>query len=218
MNCKSFCDRIFLFQADELPPAERAACEAHLDACPPCAARLALEDDALDALRTGLARAAAPPGLESRVRASLDAAARTRVPWYRAGWLAAAASAAVLALALVLPQLSAPVGAGAAGLHARGVVVTVVDLDCDRAGKDLAHQRDCREPHHVNALKLADGSYWTIDAGRPEFRYLLLDREQRGARLRVVGRRLGRSGVIRLESVEAAALVSAAPGFMVAWN
>lgn len=218
MNCKSFCDRIFLFQADELPAVERAACEAHLHACSGCAARLALEDEALDALRAGLARSAAPPGLESRVRSSLRAAGPTQVPWYRASWLAAAGTAAVLlGLALVLPQLGGPDGPAAPTQLAQGVV-TVVDLDCDRAGRDLAHQRGCRDPHHVNALKRDDGSYWTMDPTSPEFRYLLLDREQRGAKLRIVGRRLGGSSVIRLESVETAALESAPQGFMLAWN
>jgi len=57
-----------------------------------------------------------------------------------------------------------------------------------------------------------------MDPTSPEFRYLLLDREQRGAKLRIVGRRLGGSSVIRLESVETAALESAAQGFMLAWN
>jgi len=217
MNCKTFCDRIFLFQADELPALERAACETHLHACPGCAARLALEDEALDALRAGLARSAAPPGLESRVRSSLSGASSRQVPWYRASWLAAASAAAVLGLALVLPQLSGPDGSAATAQLAQGVV-TVVDLDCDRAGRDLAQQRVCPDPHHVNALKRDDGSYWTLDPTSPEFRYLLLDREQRGAKLRIVGRRLGGSSVIRLESVEAAQLESAAQGFMLAWN
>jgi len=217
MNCKSFRDRIFLFQADELPAGERAACEAHVDACPGCAGRLELEDAALDALRAGLARSTAPPGLESRIRTSLRGPASMRVPWYRTGWLAAALSAALLAAALVLPQLLRPGGTPAASAPAQAIV-TVVDLDCDRAGKDVAHQRECLDPHHVNALKLADGSYWTMDPTRPEFRYLLLDREQRGAKLRIAGRRLGGSTLIRLESVERAALESAASGFMVAWN
>lgn len=209
MDCKSFRDRIFPFQADELPAAERANCVSHLDACPGCSARLALEDEALDALRAGLARATAPPGLETRIRSSLRATP-ARPSWHGAGWVAATVAVAVIAVAIVvyLPRHQA---------LAQGVV-TVVDLDCDRAGKDVPSQRGCRDPHHVNALKLPDGSYWTMDPTRPEFRYLLLDREQRGTKLIVAGHRLGRSNVIRLQSAERAALDRAAQGFMLAWN
>jgi len=201
MNCKNFRDRIFLFQADELPESERAECQSHLDACEGCAARLRFEDAALDALRGGLGRTAAPPGLEERIRSSLRGATATRVPWYRAGAFAATATAALLALLLLLPQLRRPGGPASAAALVHGVV-TVVDLDCDRAGKDLAHQRRCLDPHHVNALKHADGSYWTMDASRPEFRYLLLDRDRRGEKLRVAGRMLLGTSVIRLQSVE----------------
>jgi len=205
MNCKGFRDRIFLFQADELPEPERLDCQRHLDACASCAALLRWEDVALETLRAGLRRTPAPAGLDARVRAALraEAAGPRRAPGYRTGWIAVTAAAAALALLLVAPRIlsrGGRDGEGSAFVTAR--VVTVVDLDCDRAGKTIEQQRRCRHPNHVNALKLADGSYWTMDPGPAEFRYLLLDPGERGRTLRVAGRLAPETGVIRLDSIE----------------
>jgi len=205
MNCKAFHDRIFLLQAGELPEAERLDCQSHLDACEACLDRLRFEDAALGALKAKLARASAPPGLETRIRAALrtDPARSGRVRWYRAGWFAAAAVAAVLVLLLLRPSFRSAelLTPGTAGGATSGTV-TVVDLDCDRAGRSLEQQRRCTQRLHLNALKLADGTYWTIDTDPAEFRYLMLDPRERGQTLRVVGRLLGGTNVIRLESVD----------------
>jgi hypothetical protein len=202
MNCKDFRDRIFLLQAEELPEAERLDCQSHLDACSDCGARLRFEEAALGELRARLPRSAAPPGLEDRIRFALRATqARTAgAPWYRAAWLPVVAAAAVLALLLLVPQLRNERPAGPVPISSRTVLV--VDLDCDRAGKSLEDQRRCAHPLHVNALKLGDGSYWTMDADPAEFRYLMLDARERGQTLRIGGRLLPGTNVIRLESVE----------------
>ena len=65
--------------------------------------------------------------------------------------------------------------------------VTLVDLDCDRAGKTHADQRRCMHPRHLNAVKMDDGRYWMIHADRQTNRDLLFDREARGHRMRIRG-------------------------------
>jgi hypothetical protein len=204
MNCKSFRDQIFLFQADELSGEDREACQQHLDDCEACATRLRAEDSLLRAVKAKLPRAPAPPGLETRVRAALreQAAAEVRPPWYRAPWFAATA-AAVLLVAVLVPSLvgDPPTGGDGTGVPVRQAV-TVVDLDCDQAGYDLATQRGCAHPHHINALKLDNGSYWAISSEEADFRYLLLDREVRGRHLVVQGRLYPASHTVRLTAVE----------------
>jgi mycothiol system anti-sigma-R factor len=204
MNCKSFRDQIFLFQADELSGDDREACQRHLDTCEACAERLRVEDSMLRVVKAKLPRTPAPPGLETRIRAALreQALPEVRLPWYRTPWFAATA-AAVLLVAVLVPSLVVdlpPEGDGS-GILVREVV-TVVDLDCDQAGHSLADQRGCAHPHHINALKLADGSYWAIGSEEADFRYLLLDRDVRGQQLVVQGRLYPDSHTVRLTAVE----------------
>ncbi len=204
MNCNSFRDQIFLFQADELSREDREACQRHLDACEPCAARLRAEESLLRTLKAKLPRTPAPPGLETRVRAALreQAAQGVRLPWYRAPWFAATA-AAVFLMAVLVPSLLVesppPVDGRGVPVHEE---VMVVDLDCDQAGYSLDDQRGCLHPHHVNALRRADGSYWSISAEEAEFRYLLLDRDVRGRQLVVRGRLHPENHTVRLTAVE----------------
>jgi hypothetical protein len=204
MNCNSFRDQIFLFQADELGREDREACQDHLDACEPCAAWLRAEESMLRALKAKLPRTPAPPGLETRVRAALreQASPQARVPWFRAPWFAATA-AAVMLMAVLVPSLlvDSPADGGDSGVPVHEQV-TVVDLDCDQAGYSLDDQRGCAHPHHINALKRADGSYWSISGEEAEFRYLLLDRDVRGRQVVVRGRLYPENHTVRLTAVE----------------
>lgn len=204
MNCKNFRDRIYLFQADELSERERQACQAHLNACESCADRLQIEETLLRVLRAKLPRTPAPPGLETRVRASLRAQGEraTGLPWFRTPWFAASA-AALLLMAVLVPSLigdreDAPAGAGVTVQEE----VVVVDRDCDKAGRSVEDQRRCTHPLHINALKLAEGSYWTISPDQTDFRYLLLDRGVRGRKLVVRGELYRDAETIRLTEIE----------------
>jgi hypothetical protein len=204
MNCNNFKDQIFLFQTDELSRQDREACQRHLDDCKPCAARLRLEGSLLRTLKAKLPRTPAPPGLETRVRAALreQVAPAARLPWYRAPWFAATAAAVVL-VAVLVPSLvvAPPPGGDGPGVPVHEEV-TVVDLDCDQAGYGLNAQRGCTHPHHINALKRADGSYWSISAEEADFRYLLLDRDVRGQQLVVQGRLYPDNHTVSLTAVE----------------
>jgi hypothetical protein len=192
MDCSTFRSWIYHFQAEEIPAAERVAFEAHLDACESCAQLLGVEEELLRGVRARMPREVAPPGLETRIRAALlDAAPEPRrVAWYRASWVAAAA-AAVLLVVLLIPGLGTPLDTG---VNAPGSVVqvidrefTVVDLDCDQAGMPLDRQRHCTHPHHLNALKTADGRYWFISPDQDAYGELVNDRELRGRQLRIDG-------------------------------
>jgi anti-sigma factor (TIGR02949 family) len=204
MNCKSFRDLIYLFQADELSERERQACQAHLNTCESCADRLQVEDTLLRVLKTKLPRTPAPPGLETRIRASLRAQAggAASVPWFRAPWFAATAAAALL-MAVLVPSLVGDLNVAprGPGVPVREEVV-VVDRDCDQAGRSVDDQRRCTHPLHINALKLADGSYWTISPDQTDFRYLLLDRGVRGHELVVRGELYRDAEMIRLTEIE----------------
>ncbi|HXV76191.1 MAG TPA: zf-HC2 domain-containing protein [Candidatus Polarisedimenticolaceae bacterium] len=202
MNCQHFRDRLFLFQDDELPEPERDECQGHLDGCPACAEILAGEEIGLRVLKSKLERTPAPPGLDTRIRLALraeGAGGRRRV-WFRTPSFAAVAAATLL-LALVVPTLIDERSPVPAGLHVHELV-TVVDLDCDRAGRSLALQRRCSHPLHVNALKRADGTYWAVSPQQSEFRYLWLGREARGRSLVVEGRLFPETETIRLDAVE----------------
>lgn len=203
MNCNSFKDQIFLFQADELSREDHEACQRHLDTCEACAGRLRAEESLLRVLKAKLPRTPAPPGLETRIRAALreQAAPVARVPWYRASWFAATAAAVLLMAALVPSLVISPPEGDTPGLPIHEEVM-VVDLDCDQAGYGLAAQRGCTHPYHINALKRADGSYWSISAEEADFRYLLLDRDVRGRQLMVRGRLYPDNHTVRLTAVE----------------
>ena len=74
VNCTIFAHWLVHFQADELPEADRAALQEHIDVCAGCQRRLEVEDRFLDVLRERMPRVPAPPGLETRVRAALEEA------------------------------------------------------------------------------------------------------------------------------------------------
>lgn len=192
LNCHAFKDLLVHFQADELPESRRRQAQAHLDACPTCARRMEVEEAFLGALRERLGRRTVPPGLETRIRSTLEAqrgGTRERFSWWRRPWVAATA-AAVLLTVLLIPGIdglrSRTPDAGAGVVHVAADVL-VVDLDCDRAGRSLAQQRNCRNPRHLNALRTANGVYWNISQDYPLSRELLFDAEMRGHRIHVEG-------------------------------
>ena len=201
LDCATFRRWIDAFLDDEVGAEPRRRLQAHLDACDACARRLELEREFVAALRGRLERVPAPPGLETRIRASLEreagAPSGSRTGWLRAPWFAAVAASLLLAV-LIVPDLRTSglgslrperPGDGEPGQHARYVEddVMVVDPDCDRWGRSIAAQRKCRLHRHLNALKLADGTYWNISLDRPDYRDLLTDPAMRGLRLHVAG-------------------------------
>ncbi len=163
-----------------------------------------MENVLLTTLKAKLTPSPAPPGLASRIRAALrqQAAPHPGVPWYRAPWLAATAAAALL-MVLLVPSLTGELDAPAVGsTRAVHEEIVVVDRDCDRAGHGLDKQRRCSHPLHINALKRADGSYWTISPDQIDYRYLLLERAVRGRRMIIDGEAYPAAKIIRLNGIE----------------
>lgn len=192
LDCKTFRERIFDFQADELGEAEREAQIEHAARCESCARRLQTEESFARFLRTRLRRETAAPALRARVREALRREAPERPPGlgslFRRPAVGVAAAALALALLLGPALLSTPAGAPAAGQVVRVVrTATVVDLQCDRLGRSMSEQIRCRHPRHFNALKVADGQYWTLSLGQEGVRDLVLDPGRRGRRLIVRG-------------------------------
>jgi anti-sigma factor (TIGR02949 family) len=191
ITCGTFRRQLYHFQADELSEAERQLLSDHADACADCARRLEVEDVFLRALKTRLPREAAPAELVDRVGAALRAEASPQAPasWFRAPWLAAAAASILLTL-LLLPGLLGVGGSGwrslAGPVHVQRQV-TVVDFDCDRAGRTMDQQRDCTHPHHLNALKVGPDRYWNVSLDHPVARALVVEQEMRGHLLQVEG-------------------------------
>jgi len=188
VNCSTFRESLFHYQADELPAQERSALQDHLDACAECARRLEIEGAFLGVLKTRLQRVPTPPGLETRVRAALAherAHGKASTPWFRTPWLAAAAASLLLALLLLPPFGKGTTGPGAVVRVEHDVMV--VDRECDHAGRSLNEQRKCLLRHHLNALKLSDGRYLNIDLDQESHRAMLVDPAARGRRLHVVG-------------------------------
>jgi anti-sigma factor (TIGR02949 family) len=188
LHCSVIRDRLYHFQADELPETERREFAAHLDGCPECALRLEIEDDLLRSIKARLVRETAPPELRTRVRAALEREAPEPTRW---SWLPTGVGLVPLAASIFLAVLLIPLLAQADGA-ARGVVpveqeVLVVDFDCDRAGRSVDQQIACANPHHLNALKHADGGYWNIGLDLQAARRLTVDRAMRGHRVRVRG-------------------------------
>ena len=148
-----------------------------------------MEDLFARALKSRLHRETAPPELVQRVRDALAEEAGPVVPrsWFRAPWAAALAASVVLGLLLV-PGLSGllqstPISGGA---HVQRQA-TLVDLDCDRAGRDGEYQRQCTHPRHVNALRVGPKRYWNLSLADGPGRKLVTDRSLRGHVLRVEG-------------------------------
>jgi hypothetical protein len=189
MSCAAFRRQIYHLQAGELSEAENRLCREHLESCASCAQWVEWEDGFERALRARLPRDQAPAELVRRVRDALanEPGGSGRGWFVRPAWAAALAAGVVLAL-LLLPTLRGGWGANlsAAGLRVERQV-TVVDLQCDRAGYDLESQRACVHPDHVNALKLGPGRRWRLSSADGPGGRLRADRAMRGRVLRVRG-------------------------------
>jgi anti-sigma factor (TIGR02949 family) len=183
LPCRKFNRNLYHFQAGELPEDQQRELADHVAACAGCATRLGIEEGFLRGLKGRLGRADPPPELRARVGQALDREAGSSRAWsrVRTAWLVPAAAAVALAL-LILPAM--PGGEETFYVERE---VTVVDIDCERAGHCVDDQRDCRHPHHLNALKVSPGQYWNISLDQELGRKLVADRELRGHRLRVVG-------------------------------
>lgn len=181
--CRRFERDLFHFQAAELPEDEQRALADHVDGCPGCARRLEVEDGFLRGLKGRLGREEAPPELRDRVREALEnqAAPRRSPGWLRTPWLVPAAAALLLAV-LLIPAM--PPWAGVMHVERE---VTVVDIDCEGAGRTLEEQRRCTHPHHLNALKVGPDQYWNVSLQQEAGRRLVTDREMRGHRILVTG-------------------------------
>lgn len=211
VTCESFDRHVYAFQAGELSGEEHERFQTHLDHCDRCARALEVETSFLAGFKGRLERTPAPPGLETRIRAALREEAPDPVrgawSWLRAPWFAAAAACALLVglLAVGLPLVPGPTPGGQVG---EAVLVsrqgTIVDYDCDRAGAPLDLQKDCTHPGHVNALKMADGSYLQFSLAGEVSRDLVVDRSRRGSRVVVQGDYYPRIHTIEVRSLEPA--------------
>jgi len=201
MNCSHFKRSLYHFQADELPHEARESCEEHLTACPPCARLHEVEAGLLRGLKAKMVRCEAPPGLETRIRATLQDAGAGRsgsAAWLRSPWFAAVAASLLLAV-MVFPSSDLYRTSSAVRVSE---VVTLVDRACDLAGRTHQEQRSCSHPKHLNALRLANGRYWDLSLDHDESRQLVTDRETRGTRMRVEGLLYERIHTLQLETAE----------------
>jgi hypothetical protein len=203
-DCRSFVDRIFDFQADELSEAERESFSEHRDRCPPCARRLEVEDGLLRAVRVRLSPEPPPPQLELRVREALrrEAPAPDGASWARRlPWLVPLAASVLLAL-VVGPPVARRLAAQRASAAPFAALVTVVDLECEREGRSLAAQIRCTDPYHLNAVRAEDGRIWNLGLDRREARRIVVDRTMRGHRLRVRGELFQSLATLQLDGYE----------------
>lgn len=190
-ECKEFRDLVFHFQAEELPAIRRARFEEHLHACEPCAGYLEIEAGFVTVLRAGLSRTQAPDSLRERVSQSIEqeGAKPARAPMRRFLVIGALAAAVAFGVALVAPPLFRGVQGQEASEGGRFVVrsAVVVDEECDRAGHTTEQQKHCESRSHLNALRMADGTYWVLSLDVPEARALVSDVAMRGRRIVVEG-------------------------------
>jgi len=201
---------MYAFQAGELTAEEHRRLQDHLERCETCARSFEVEESFLKGLKTRLARVPAPPGLETRIRASLrDEAvrpARGSWSWLRSPWFAATAACA-LTVGLLLVVFPVPPGAGEEVGVGSGVVRIsesgmIVDYDCDRAGLPVEAQMDCAHPRHVNALRAGDGSYVQFSLDDAVSRELVVDRSRRGSLVQVEGDYYPRIRTMKVVSVK----------------
>ena len=207
MNCSAFKRSLYHFQADELPAAERAVFQEHLNECAPCAALLEVEEGLLRGLKARLTPTSPPPGLETRVREQIRQArrsSRSRLDWIRRPWVVAMAASILLALLVIPPRNNE-----SSSLVRVTRVVTVVDFDCDNAGRSLEQQRQCTHPKHLNALKLDDGGYWQVSLDHEVGRELITERSLRGTRMRVEGLLYERIRTLQVDRAEEVGLQTA---------
>ena len=214
VDCGVFKRQVYHFQADEVDSELRQQLQEHLNDCEMCARYLEVENSFLNVIKSGAEKATAPPGLETRLRSLLEQeveepAIEASAPSAPSGgfWsrflspqVALVAAAAVVAL-VALSLLRGPDGS----LPAESVVrtATVVDLQCDQAGKSTEHQRACAHPRHFNALKLEDGGYWYVSPDSPEGQQVVFDRQLRGSRMQFEGEFFPDLSTIRLRGTPA---------------
>ncbi len=202
VDCDVFLKNLFLFQADEIAAETRAALQAHLDSCEPCARRLEMETGLLETLKNALPREKAPAGLETRIRAALDAAEAADMADTRgkspiatfAGWWRDpkwATMAAMLLLAALIVPLVRQAGREGNGVEATALPAiyngVIVDHDCDRQGLSILKQRDCPDRTHLNALKLADGTYLHFNLYQSRYTRFVTDPGMRGREVSIEG-------------------------------
>jgi hypothetical protein len=195
-TCGRFERDLYHYQAGELSAGEGRVLADHAESCPGCARVLEIEGAFLRGLKQRLGRAEPPPELRLRVCEALDRQpAPPRVGgWLRAPWLVPAAAALLLAVVMT-PQMTRPDGV----VHVEREV-TVVDIDCETAGRSVQDQRACTHPHHLNALRVGSDRYWNVSLDGDLGRRLAADRDMRGHRLSVVGDLYTHSRTLRLAS------------------
>jgi len=81
MSCQ-WREKVALYVDDELPPAERQAFFAHLDACPECLPAVAAQMELKKAVRMAGARFTAPPELRAAVYRSIHSP-KSVSPWWK---------------------------------------------------------------------------------------------------------------------------------------
>ena len=129
----------------------------------------------------------APAGLEDRIRSALETEApgvgRGALGWLRTHAFAAQAAAVLLVGFLFfvpIGEVPPPGPEGASVIHLVNKPLTIVDHDCDRAGRTPEQQRACRHNNHLNVLKAGEGQYFHINTDAPLGREIVLDPAQRG--------------------------------------
>jgi hypothetical protein len=216
VDCASFDRYCHAYLDDELAGPDRGAIERHLDTCAVCAEVLRAESAFDRGLRERLEREPLPPGLEATVRAGLAAErvfpVRGATRW-RSYAAVAVLAASILAMLALIPLLFGD--RGIAGPVADFVRVrrdaVVVDLVCDRHGLSFEMQRACRNPDHVNALRMSDGTYWGILPSAAAARAGVERPEERGHRVAVVGDYYPAIRSVAVTSVEELAAAPLAP-------
>jgi hypothetical protein len=64
---------------------------------------------------------------------------------------------------------------------------TIVDHDCDRQGLSILRQRDCQDRTHLNALKLANGTYLHFNLYQSRYTRFVTDPAARGREVSIEG-------------------------------
>jgi anti-sigma factor (TIGR02949 family) len=207
VDCTLFRELVYAFESDELLEGDRTTLQRHLDLCEECARYLEVERSFTHVLRARLRRAPPPEGLEARVRDSLRRESPVSRFHTRAlGGPAFAAMAAAALLAVVLLPLFSRSSDRTSSPRSQGLVpvsrdVTIVDLLCDQQGLPIATQRACTVVGHVNALRLADGTYWGIMIADSSSRRLAYATADRGRRVRIEGNLYPAIQTVRVERI-----------------
>jgi len=119
MNCDDVRNGIYVFLDGEFASPEEAEFQRHLDGCDGCRVRVEEEARFLNLVKDNVEEQEVPPGLEARVRASLESRAAQGRPvgwfggesptqWWRLGWVGVPVAASLgVVLFLVLPPTPA---------------------------------------------------------------------------------------------------------------